>query len=65
MNQKPTKCLSVFEHFVGLALQGLKILQQISSSYFCKHLFSKIAAKFQSTPVVSQFAVFANLKKSP
>ena len=23
----PTKCLSVFDHFVGLALKGLKLLQ--------------------------------------
>ena len=30
--QKPTNCLSVFEHFVGLALKGLKARQ--GGSYF-------------------------------
>ena len=28
--QWPTNCLSVFNHFVGLALKGLRFLNQIS-----------------------------------
>ena len=27
--QKPTNCLSVFDHFVGLALKGLNVLDTV------------------------------------
>ena len=37
--QKPTNCLSVFDHFVGLALKRLRILicKTPSNGYFIKY----------------------------
>ena len=29
----PTNCLSVFDHFVGLTLKGLSLIQEITQSY--------------------------------
>ena len=34
--QQPTNCLSVFDHFVGLALKGLNILRQVLKTIFAK-----------------------------
>ena len=36
--QQPTNCLSVFDHFVGLALKGLNILIQVLKTAFAKRL---------------------------
>ena len=36
--QKPTNCLSVFEHFVGLALEGLFSVKPLTEVLFiAKH----------------------------
>ena len=32
--QKPTNCLSVFDHFVGLALKGLMLISLIRNAPF-------------------------------
>ena len=37
--QQPTNCLSVFEHFVGLALKGLIAVFVLTNSYLFKNVF--------------------------
>ena len=51
--QKPTNCLSVFDHFVGLMLKGLKdsylekkILYRIEDNLVVAHLLSIKESKF-------------------
>ena len=31
--QQPTNCLSVFDHFVGLALKGLDIIEKVTGTW--------------------------------
>ena len=45
--QKPTNCLSVFDHFVGLALKGLKLC------YMCKRKFFSFSTILQKNVILS------------
>ena len=45
--QQPTNCLSVFNHFVGLALKGLNNWKSTSKTIIVKVVFSKVACTDQ------------------
>ena len=38
LNPNPTNCLSVFDHFAGLALKGLRKKHTVSKNIFLKKL---------------------------
>ena len=44
--QQSTNCLSVFDHFVGLALKGLKIYSKMYSTSFANTLYDVLTFQF-------------------
>ena len=62
--QQPTNCLSMFDHFVGLAVKGLKMLiaQERSSRKFLKNNLECLS--FWSTYIFYTFAFIFFLKKT-
>ena len=51
--QKPTNCLSVFEHFVGLALKGL-IVQSFRKNLFLYNVWVALSSNWHSACFVAQ-----------
>ena len=45
--EKPTNCLSVFNHFVGLALKGLTVNKASALGVAIRIRYSGIVAKFR------------------
>ena len=62
--QQPTNCLSMFDHFVGLVVKGLKMLiaQERSSRKFLKNNLECLS--FWSTYIFYTFAFIFFLKKT-
>ena len=59
VGKKPTNCLSVFDHFVGLALKGLKKQKLLSdTSKFIRIEFNK---KHKVTKKLSTFWIWIHL----
>ena len=60
--QQPTNCFSVFDHFVVLALKGLKITKIIENSLtlvFSENLFIKFKFKFNLNFIKINSTVFS------